>query len=62
MSDPGTSGPRSEKEIFFEALEKPTPQERAAFLDGRPKRMLTPFTPDAAFSPVAISMRGETIS
>jgi eukaryotic-like serine/threonine-protein kinase len=34
MSDPGTSGPRSEKEIFFEVLEKPTPQERAAFLDG----------------------------
>src|SRR5262245_42726973 len=34
MSNPGTSGPRSEKEIFFEALEKPTPQERAAFLDG----------------------------
>jgi len=38
------------------------PVARAAFLDGRPKRMLTPFTPDAAFSPVAISMRGETIS
>ena len=34
MSDSATSGPRSEKEIFFEALEKPTPQERAAFLDG----------------------------
>ena len=34
MSDPGTSGRRSEKEIFFEALEKNTPQERAAFLDG----------------------------
>ena len=34
MSDPGISGPRSEKEIFFEVLEKPTPQERAAFLDG----------------------------
>jgi WD40 repeat protein/serine/threonine protein kinase len=34
MSDPGTSGGRSEKEIFFEALEKNTPQERAAFLDG----------------------------
>jgi len=34
MSDPGTSGRRSEKEIFFEALEKNTSQERAAFLDG----------------------------
>ena len=34
MSDSATSRPRSEKEIFFEALEKPTPQERAAFLDG----------------------------
>src|SRR5262245_22407825 len=34
MSEPGTSEPRSEKEIFFEALEKPTPQVRAAFLDG----------------------------
>src|SRR5512144_1246030 len=34
MSDSATSQPRSEKEIFFEALEKPTPQERAAFLDG----------------------------
>src|SRR5574339_469838 len=34
MSDSVTSRPRSEKEIFFEALEKPTPQERAAFLDG----------------------------
>src|SRR5262245_30490557 len=33
MSDPGTSGGRTEKEIFFEALEKDTPQERAAFLD-----------------------------
>ena len=34
MSDSVTSRPRSEKEIFFEALEKNTPQERAAFLDG----------------------------
>src|SRR6266545_751585 len=34
MGDSVTSRPRSEKEIFFEALEKPTPQERAAFLDG----------------------------
>src|SRR5215207_5661337 len=34
MSDPVTSGGRSEKEIFFDALEKNTPQERAAFLDG----------------------------
>ena len=25
---------RSEKEIFFEALDKNTPEERAAFLDG----------------------------
>jgi serine/threonine protein kinase len=31
-SDPAQS--RSEKEIFFEALDKNTPQERAAFLDG----------------------------
>jgi WD40 repeat protein/serine/threonine protein kinase len=34
MSDSVTSSGRSEKEIFFEALEKHTPQERAAFLDG----------------------------
>jgi len=34
MSDSATTRPRSEKEIFFDALEKPTPQERAAFLDG----------------------------
>ena len=34
MNDSVPSGGRSEKEIFFEALEKPTPQERAAFLDG----------------------------
>jgi len=34
MSDSITSGRRSEKEIFFEALEKNTPEERAAFLDG----------------------------
>ena len=33
MSDSATSRPRSEKEIFFDALEKPTPQERVAFLD-----------------------------
>ena len=31
-ADPGQN--RSEKEIFFEALDKNTPQERAAFLDG----------------------------
>jgi len=31
-ADPAQS--RSEKEIFFEALDKNTPQERAAFLDG----------------------------
>ena len=34
MSDSVTAGRRSEKEIFFEALEKNTPEERAAFLDG----------------------------
>ncbi len=34
MSDYDTSPPRSEKEIFFESLERLTPQERAAFLDG----------------------------
>jgi hypothetical protein len=34
MSNPGTSQRRSEKEIFFEALDKHTPEERAAFLDG----------------------------
>jgi hypothetical protein len=34
MNDEGTSRPRSEKEIFFEALDRNTPEERAAFLDG----------------------------
>ena len=34
MSDSVTSGRRSEKEIFFDAMEKNTPEERAAFLDG----------------------------
>ncbi len=34
MSHPATPGARSEKEIFFEALERCTPQERMAFLDG----------------------------
>ena len=34
MNDSVTSGQRSEKEIFFEALEKNTPEERAAFIDG----------------------------
>ena len=34
MSDSDTGRRRSEKDIFFEALEKDTPQERAAFLDG----------------------------
>ncbi|MGE3311526.1 MAG: serine/threonine protein kinase [Limisphaerales bacterium] len=34
MSDLVPNGRRSEKELLFEALEKPTPQERAAFLEG----------------------------
>ncbi len=34
MNIPGTTNRRSEKEIFFDCIEKPTPQERAAFLDG----------------------------
>ena len=34
MSDPDASGRRSEKEIFFAALDKSTSEERAAFLDG----------------------------
>ena len=34
MSDSGRSRHRSEKEIFFEALDRNTPGERAAFLDG----------------------------
>ena len=34
MNEPDTSRNRSEKEIFFEALDKNTPEERAAFLDG----------------------------
>src|SRR5258705_12883661 len=34
MSEPETTNRRSEKEIFFEAIEKATPAERAAYLDG----------------------------
>jgi eukaryotic-like serine/threonine-protein kinase len=34
MNEPDPSKNRSEKEIFFEALDKNTPEERAAFLDG----------------------------
>src|SRR5262245_16498466 len=34
MSEPESSNRRSEKEIFFEASEKATPEERAAYLDG----------------------------
>ncbi len=34
MSEPRTTDRRSEKEIFFEAIEKATPGERAAYLDG----------------------------
>src|SRR5882762_878071 len=34
MSNPETPTGRSEKEIFFEAIEKTTPGERAAYLDG----------------------------
>jgi serine/threonine protein kinase len=34
MSNSETFQNRSEKEIFFEALDKKTPEERAAFLDG----------------------------
>jgi hypothetical protein len=34
MNEPDASRNRSEKEIFFEALDKNTPEERAAFLDG----------------------------
>ncbi len=34
MNIPGTTNRRSEKEIFFDCIEKPTPEERAAFLDG----------------------------
>jgi hypothetical protein len=34
MSEPETFEQRSEKEIFFEALDKKSPEERAAFLDG----------------------------
>jgi WD40 repeat protein/serine/threonine protein kinase len=34
MNEPGPAQSRSEKEIFFEALDKNTSQERAAFLDG----------------------------
>jgi WD40 repeat protein/serine/threonine protein kinase len=33
MNEPDTSQHRSEKEIFFEALDKNSPEERAAFLD-----------------------------
>jgi serine/threonine protein kinase/tetratricopeptide (TPR) repeat protein len=34
MSEPESSEGRSEKEIFLEAIEKATPEERAAYLDG----------------------------
>jgi len=34
MSEPETTKGRTAKEIFFEAIEKATPQERAAYLDG----------------------------
>ncbi len=34
MSEPETTNPRSEKEIFSEAIERVTPEERAAYLDG----------------------------
>src|SRR5229473_3537479 len=34
MSKPETPHRSSEKEIFFEAIEKATPQERVAYLDG----------------------------
>src|SRR6266480_1398023 len=34
MSEPQRTNRRSEKEIFFEAIEKATPAERAAYLDG----------------------------
>jgi len=34
MSEPETTNRRSEKEIFVEAIEKATPAERAAYLDG----------------------------
>ena len=34
MNDLEASQGRSEKDLFFEALQKPTPKERAAFLDG----------------------------
>ena len=33
MSEPNTTHRGSEKEVFFEAIEKATPEERAAFLD-----------------------------
>jgi hypothetical protein len=33
MSEPDTTNRRSEKEIFFEAIEKAAPEERAAYLD-----------------------------
>src|SRR6185436_3997065 len=34
MSEPETGNRRSENEIFVEAMEKRTPEERAAYLDG----------------------------
>src|SRR5215208_3865705 len=34
MSEPETGNRRTEREIFVEAIEKPTPEERAAYLDG----------------------------
>src|SRR5215208_6964456 len=33
MSEPETGNRRTEREIFVEAIEKPTPEERAAYLD-----------------------------
>src|SRR5215216_4746252 len=34
MSEPETTNRKSEKDIFSQAVEKSTPQERAAYLDG----------------------------
>jgi serine/threonine protein kinase len=34
MSEPEPTNRRSEKEIFFDAIEKATPEERAAYVDG----------------------------
>ena len=40
MSDSVPSGGRSEKEIFFDALEKNTPEERAAYASRERERRL----------------------